>query len=144
VTGARGSSKGGDMYQRIVVGTDGSETASRAVEHAIELAAATGATLHLVHAWDVSPAMARVEDDGAELLAATAQVVAEAGVAVETHIVRSDPADALIEVAGEVHADLLVVGNRGMAGIQRLLLGSVANRISHHSPCTLLIVRTVD
>jgi len=58
--------------------------------------------------------------------------------------VRSDPADALIEVAGEVHADLLVVGNRGMAGIQRLLLGSVANRISHHSPCTLLIVRTVD
>jgi nucleotide-binding universal stress UspA family protein len=132
------------MYQHIVVGTDGSPTASRAVEQAIELAAATGATLHLVHAWDVSPAMARVEDDGAELLAATAEVVAEAGVAVETHIVRSDPADALITVAGDVHADLLVVGNRGMAGIQRLLLGSVANRISHHSPCTLLIVRTTD
>jgi nucleotide-binding universal stress UspA family protein len=132
------------MYQHIVVGTDGSETASRAVQQAIELASATGATLHLVHAWDVSPAMARVEDDGAELLDATAAVVAEAGVAVQTHVMRSDPSYALIAVAGEVGADLIVVGNRGMSGMQRLLLGSVANRISHHSPCTVLIVRTVD
>jgi nucleotide-binding universal stress UspA family protein len=132
------------MYQHIVVGTDGSETASRAVQQAIELASATGATLHLVHAWDVSPAMARVEDDGAELLDATAAVVAEAGVAVQTHFMRSDPSYALITVAGEVGADLIVVGNRGMSGMQRLLLGSVANRISHHSPCTVLIVRTVD
>jgi nucleotide-binding universal stress UspA family protein len=84
-----------------------------------------------------------VEDDGAALLAATAQAATEAGVTVETHIVRSDAADALVGVARDVHADLLVVGNRGMAGIQRLLLGSVANRISHHSPCSLLIVRTV-
>jgi nucleotide-binding universal stress UspA family protein len=132
------------MYHHIVVGTDGSTTASRAVDQAIELAAVTGATLHLVHAWDVSPAMARVEDDGSEMLAATAAVAAEAGVTVETHIVRSDPGDALVSVATEVGADLLVVGNRGMSGIQRLLLGSVANRISHHSPCTLLIVHTVD
>jgi nucleotide-binding universal stress UspA family protein len=132
------------MYHHIVVGTDGSTTASRAVDQAIELAAVSGATLHLVHAWDVSPAMARVEDDGSEMLAATAAVAAEAGVTVETHIVRSDPADALVSVAAEVGADLLVVGSRGMSGIQRLLLGSVANRISHHSPCTLLIVHTVD
>jgi nucleotide-binding universal stress UspA family protein len=71
-------------------------------------------------------------------------VVAEAGVAVQTHVMRSDPSYALIAVAGEVGADLIVVGNRGMSGMQRLLLGSVANRISHHSPCTVLIVRTVD
>jgi nucleotide-binding universal stress UspA family protein len=130
------------MYQHIVVGTDGSVTASRAVDDAIELAAACGATLHLVHAWDVSPAMARVEDDGSDMLEATAAVAKEAGVQVETHVVRSDPADALVTVATEVGADLLVVGNRGMSGIQRLLLGSVANRISHRSPCTLLIVHT--
>jgi nucleotide-binding universal stress UspA family protein len=132
------------MYHHIVVGTDGSTTASRAVDQAIELAAVSGATLHLVYAWDVSPAMARVEDDGSGMLAATAAVATEVGVTVETHIVRSDPADALVSVASEVGADLLVVGNRGMSGIQRLLLGSVANRISHHSPCTLLIVHTVD
>ena len=132
------------MYHCIVVGTDGSVTASRAVDQAIELAAVCGATLHLVHAWDVSPAMARVEDDGSEVLEATAAIAAEAGVVVETHIVRSDPADALVTVARAVGADLLIVGNRGMSGIQRLLLGSVANRISHHSPCTLLIVHTAD
>jgi nucleotide-binding universal stress UspA family protein len=83
-----------------------------------------------------------VEDAGSAMLAATAALATAAGVAVETHVVRSDPADALVSVAAQVGADLLVVGNRGMSGIQRLLLGSVANRISHHSPCTLLIVRT--
>jgi nucleotide-binding universal stress UspA family protein len=132
------------MYQNIVVGTDGSETAKIAVQQAMELARLGGATLHIVHAWDVSPAMADVTDDGSAMLHEVAAECAAVGVKVETHIVRSDPADALLGVATDVGADLLVVGNRGMSGLQRLLLGSVPNRISHHAPCTLLIVRTVD
>jgi nucleotide-binding universal stress UspA family protein len=64
------------------------------------------------------------------------------GVTVEEHAVPSDPADALINVAENLGADLVVVGNRGMSGVRRFVLGSVPNKVSHHSPCSLLIVDT--
>ena len=64
--------------------------------------------------------------------------------AVETHSRPADAATALIDVAEEVGADLLVIGNRGMSGARRFILGSVPNKISHHSPCSLLIVDTAN
>jgi nucleotide-binding universal stress UspA family protein len=60
----------------------------------------------------------------------------------ETHQLPGDAADALLDVAEQVGADLLVVGNRGMTGARRFVLGSVPNEVSHHSPCSLLIVDT--
>lgn len=74
-----------------------------------------------------------------------AQVRAEAqreGVSTEMHTADGDPADVLIKVAEAVDADLVVVGNRGMSGIKRFVLGSVPNKVSHHCPCNLLIVNT--
>ncbi len=149
------------MYTRIVVGTDGSDTAKIAVEHAMDLAKAGGATLHLVHAYqDVSLGMAAMSagsggpvvdldrlnvglaDHGTSVLDAAAALCTSAGITAEKHLVRSDPADALIGVATNIEADLLVVGNRGMSGVKRFVLGSVPNRIAHHSPCNLLIVHT--
>jgi len=67
---------------------------------------------------------------------------AASGVDVETRAVRGDAADAIIEVAEQVGADLIVVGNKGMTGARRFLLGSVPNKVSHHAPCSVLIVRT--
>ncbi len=61
---------------------------------------------------------------------------------VETHPLNGDPADALLATAEQVHADLIVVGNRGMSGMKRFVLGSVPNKVSHHCPCSLLIVDT--
>ncbi|MGZ4325698.1 MAG: universal stress protein, partial [Solirubrobacteraceae bacterium] len=55
---------------------------------------------------------------------------------------RDDPADALIAVSEELGAELLVVGNKGMSGASRFLLGSVADKVAHHAPCSILIVRT--
>jgi nucleotide-binding universal stress UspA family protein len=149
------------MYQRIVVGTDGSDTAAIAVRQAIMLAKAGEGTLHIVHAFqDVSLSMAAMaegaagsavnlqalnsglQENGNSVLAAAAKAAEAEGVATETHLVRSDPADALLSVAGAVNADLLVVGNRGMSGMKRFVLGSVPNRVSHHCPCNLLIVDT--
>jgi nucleotide-binding universal stress UspA family protein len=136
------------LYSHVVVGTDGSHTANLAVAHACELVTHGGGTLHLVHAWDVSPAIATLGDDapdsGAEMLAAVAATCAAAGVTVETHLVRDDPADAVLDVAEQIGADLIVVGHRGMSGAKRFLLGSVPNKISHHAQCTVLIVRTTD
>jgi nucleotide-binding universal stress UspA family protein len=149
------------MYHVIVVGTDGSETAAVAVRHATGLAKLYGASLHVVHAFQVVSATSLavsgtmptwVDDlDGVnEEITTTAALVCQRaaeqgrgeGVEVETHALAGDPADLLLSVAEDVAADLIVVGNRGMTGVRRFVLGSVPNKVSHHCPCSLLIVDT--
>ncbi|MEP6624763.1 MAG: universal stress protein [Acidimicrobiia bacterium] len=143
------------MYTSIVVGTDGSETAAIAVQHALELAQLGGATLHIVHAYHpvnpVGAALGAIDPDavraalaehGAAVCAEASAAAEQAGVAHETHVVAGDPSDALITVTEEVGADLLVVGNRGMTGVKRFVLGSVPNKVSHHAHCSVLIVDT--
>jgi nucleotide-binding universal stress UspA family protein len=148
------------MFDVIVVGTDGSDTAAVAVAKAIEIARSSGATLHVVHAFqlvssgqlasavssgaptvDVDRLNQGIEAHGETLVGRVAQQADRAGVKCETHVCGDDPAHAMIDVAEQAGADLLVVGNRGMSGVRRIL-GSVPNRISHHCPCSLLIVDT--
>ena len=66
----------------------------------------------------------------------------DAGVEVQTHPVEGDPAEAILKVAEQTKADLIVVGNKGMTGARRFLLGSVPNNVSHHAPCSVIIIRT--
>lgn len=120
------------MYERILVGTDGSATAARAVARAAEVAADTGATLTVLTAGSGA---------GAERLVAEAAALHGGRVPVETLVRAGDPATVLLDEA-EGGYDLLVVGNKGMTGVARFLLGSVPNKVSHHAPCALLIVRT--
>lgn len=146
------------MFTRIVVGTDGSDTAEQAVKQAIELARLSGAQLGIVSAYsssagrrtgaeaqeapaDVQHELGPREDINIVLDAAAADAKA-AGVDVQTHAVEADPADAILNVAEETKADLIVVGNKGMTGARRYLLGSVPNNISHHASCSVLIART--
>jgi nucleotide-binding universal stress UspA family protein len=146
------------MFDRIVVGTDGSETATEAVRTAVELARLSGAKLEIVSAYqpvpqqrlrdesegisgDVSYAVNPRED--VELVLGNAAAVAKkAEVDVVTHPREGDPADAILDVAEENDADLVLVGNKGMTGARRFLLGSVPNKISHHAPCDVWIVKT--
>jgi len=130
------------MYQNIVVGTDGSETAVLAVGHATELAKLTGATLHVVTAYKLEQVDIGTAAKSEALCKRAAAEAVEGGVKVETVARPGDPADVLISVAEEVGADLLVLGNRGMTGARRFVLGSVPNTVSHHCPCSLLIVET--
>jgi nucleotide-binding universal stress UspA family protein len=147
------------MFKSIVVGTDGSETATKAVTSAVELAAAVGATVELVTAYEPVPtqrlqserrdtpedlqwAISPREDVDATLEAA-AKVARDAGVPVTVYARQGDPADAILDVAEEQEADLIVVGNKGMTGAKRFLLGSVPNKVSHHAPCSVLIIRTI-
>ena len=69
-------------------------------------------------------------------------VARQAGVSVNVYPRQGDPADAILDVAEEQEADLVVVGNKGMTGAKRFLLGSVPNKVSHHAPCSVLIIRT--
>jgi nucleotide-binding universal stress UspA family protein len=154
-----GSEKEGQVYKSIVVGTDGSGTATEAVRHAARLAQLAGATLHVVHAYQaVSPLASIGPDAGAlamasgvreaaaqqasEIIGRAKREAADEGAAVETHIRPGDPATVLLETAQEEGADLIVVGNQGMSGVKRFVLGSVPNTVSHRCPCNLLIVHT--
>ena len=146
-------------YRSVLVGTDGSETAERAVEYAAAMASAFGARLTILTAFmpHTADELTRVQDEVPSDLrwmltdAAQAEDKAGSGKAiaarhgvkdVHCRVSRGDPAEALIETADDVGADVIVVGNKGMTGTGRFLLGSVPNRVSHHAPCDLLIVRT--
>ena len=71
-----------------------------------------------------------------------AAIAHDMDVEVKPHALDGDPADAILSVADEVEADLIVVGNKGMTGARRFLLGSVPNKVSHHAACSVIIVRT--
>ena len=147
------------MLTSIVVGTDGSDTAAVAVRHAIELAGALDARLQIVSAYEpVSESRLRGEllrapkdvqwtvnprEDVLALLESAQRDAETAGVEqVETFARVGDAADAILDVAEEQRSDLIVIGNKGMTGTTRFLLGSVPNKVSHHAPCSVLIVRT--
>lgn len=143
------------MGETIVVGTDGSETAQRAVQEAVRLARALSAELHVVAGFKPmhvrisgAPAGAAkvwqpLPDSHVEAtIQEAAAAVRLAGVKkMKTHVVRGDPTDALLNVAREVGASTIVVGNRGMRGGRRVL-GSVPNTVSHKANCNVLIVQT--
>ena len=127
----------------IVVGTDGSETAERAVDRAGVIARALGATVHVLSAYTRDPAPARSEERaGANQSVKRAQQrLANLGVESETHVSRGEAGRALVQIAEEQGAQMIVVGNRGMTGARRVL-GSVPNHVSHHARCDVLIVST--
>jgi nucleotide-binding universal stress UspA family protein len=76
------------------------------------------------------------------ILEGVAAAARDAGVEVTTHAREGDPADVILELAEKTKADLILVGNKGMTGARRFLLGSVPNKISHHAPCSVYIART--
>jgi nucleotide-binding universal stress UspA family protein len=145
-------------HRPIVVGSDGSATATVAVCRAAQLAEDRGSELHIVTAysdwsaaqrreveampeefhWMASPG--QMADQTARKAAQAARAVAN--ITVETHTGYGDPTTVLIVVAQEVGADTIVVGNRGMHGAAGFLRGTVPNRLSHRAPCDLLIVDT--
>jgi nucleotide-binding universal stress UspA family protein len=147
------------VFASILVGTDGSDTATTAVRYAIDLARELGARLQIVSAYEPVSAD-RLRREGVEapkdrewtvnpredVLALLDEATDEAhgvGVAeVQTFARQGDAADAILDVAEEERTDLIVVGNKGMTGAKRFLLGSVPNKVSHHAPCSVLIVRT--
>ncbi len=136
--------------QTILVGVDGSETAQAACEEAATLARAMGSGLHLVNAVEPGGAVEvgvgsdRATFDtksDAELMLQQTKSALPGNLTVTIRVVTGNPAKALIEEAERVEADLIVVGNRHMQGVKRLL-GSVANDISHHAPCSVYIAKT--
>jgi nucleotide-binding universal stress UspA family protein len=141
------------VVRSIVCGTDGSPAANAAVQEAIDLARSEGARLHLVTAYP-DPARIREHlattgrDDPVNLRLAAENILARAGrlaeaagVEYDSHDCEADPADAILDVAADQKADLIVLGDRGLRGVTRFLLGSVSDRVTRHAPCSVMVVR---
>jgi nucleotide-binding universal stress UspA family protein len=138
------------MNNRIVVGIDGSDSAADALRWAIEQAKLTGATVEAVYAWDpgalVSFAVPPLIDWAPLREAAQARpaelvrdaVGTDPGVRIVTKTMTGNPAQVLVDRSA--HADLLVVGSRGLGGLKGMLLGSVGHHCAAHSHCPVLIV----
>jgi len=143
------------MIQTVAVGTDGSETANKAVDFAFDVAEKFGAKVVICSSykpvsedrvrqaqkeapediqWSINPTQ-EVDSN----LTAAADRAKSRGLQTVTEAREGDPADVLCDIAGAHGADLLVVGNRGM---QRRMLGSVPNSVSHKAPCSVVIVKT--
>jgi len=156
--GTASTGKRSAMFKSILVGTDGSETATEAVRQAVSLAKSVGAQLQIVSAYEPVPSQRLAEErrqapedlqwtinpreDIDATLAAAAEIAAAEGVPAAVYARQGDPADAILDVAEEQGSDLVIVGNKGMTGAKRFLLGSVPNKVSHHAPCSVLIIRT--
>lgn len=141
------------MARSIVVGTDGSEPANRASHEAIDIAVRDGARLHVVTAYP-DPAMFReriasgatpvnfnLQEVAERVGARVAREAQDRGIDVGTQAREGDPAEVILDVAKEQDADLIVIGSRGLSGVQRFLLGSVSAKVSEHASCSVLIVR---
>jgi nucleotide-binding universal stress UspA family protein len=143
------------VYESIVVGTDGSSTAQRAVAEATRLSKALGSALHVVAAYEPvrgvrvegSPEGARAgatllpDSEVQTIVDAAAATIRMSGVDVKSHTVTGDPAGALVAVAEQENAGLIVVGSCGMHGMKRVL-GSVPNKVAHRARCNVMIVAT--
>jgi nucleotide-binding universal stress UspA family protein len=140
------------MLSTVAVGTDGSPTASEAVAMAVELARRFEAKLVLLSAFKDSPGVPKGTGSSTEqewtssssarvreILSRTEDEVRRQGIECTTRADAGDPADVLVELAAECEADLLVIGNKGM---DRRVLGSVPNTITHKAPCSVLVVKT--
>jgi nucleotide-binding universal stress UspA family protein len=140
------------MFETVIVGADDSSTARQAVMVAAEIAQLHGGTLHIVTAYD--PKSIQIQELPEEfryskltspadmLLEGLSRIVEQRGLKPEVHAATGNPADAIVRVAEREKADLVVVGNKGMKGVRRVL-GSVPNSVAHGAPCSVLIVDTM-
>jgi len=146
------------MYQHVLISVDDSHTSGKALEKAIEICKATGAALEIVHAVDESifshirettlidkgAALKAVLLEGKETLARAVEVATDAGLTPKSQLLSSDSLHAADQVAAHVaksDADLLIVGSHGRRGIQRMLLGSVAEKLLRKVEISVLVVR---
>jgi nucleotide-binding universal stress UspA family protein len=140
------------MYENVLVTTDGSDHADRGVEHALDLAAKYGATVHVVFVVDerrhgTTPAMSsyeaaleRVEEEGEEIAEDVVEAANELDVPVTVSILRGSPHEEILRYVDAHDVDLVVMGKRGATGVKRPHIGSVTERVVRESPVPVLPV----
>ena len=139
------------MFSRIVLATDGSQEADKAVSYALNLASRYHSKVYIVHAYTRIPEMfgepiydsmlSERTSDSLQILARAARPLRDAGVNVDTELLEGDAAEAILRVADIRDSDLIIIGARGMNELQERLLGSASYHVIHHAKCPVLVVR---
>jgi nucleotide-binding universal stress UspA family protein len=142
------------MYDEILVPTDGSEAAAAALNHAIDLAERYGARLHALYVVDARAyatldaganlVIDSLEGEGDEAVRAIEERAEGAGLDVITEVATGTPHEAILEYADERDIDLIVMGTHGRRGLDRVLLGSVTERVVRSSPVPVMTIRAPD
>jgi nucleotide-binding universal stress UspA family protein len=148
------------MFSKILLATDGSEHSLKAASLALELAEKNSAQVEMIHVAqylhepvpytelqvaiklkDSQKFIARMKEQGQEVVKKTAQIFAEKNVPYTSKVEVGDPADIICREAEEQGVDLIIIGTRGISGVSRFLLGSVSSKVVSHAPCSVLVVR---
>lgn len=139
------------MFNLIVVALDGSEHSLKALDCARELAETHGSKLILVHAFHQTSDLRGSEGfnemvgkrkyKGEQIIKAASKRLGHVSVDVEENLLEGPAADAIISVVEARKADLVVMGTRGMGSLKGMVFGSVSTKVSHHAPCSVLVVR---
>ncbi|MFB6198524.1 MAG: universal stress protein [Halobacteriaceae archaeon] len=144
------------IYERILVPTDGSAASRKAAKHAIALASEQGAEIHAIYvinsasfsgltvesSWEGVSEMLR--EEGQDAVDEVVELATEADVRVETTLLTGTPSQEIVRYAENQDCDLIVMGTHGRGGIDRLLLGSVAERVVRASDVPVLTVREAE
>ena len=145
-------------YRNVLLATDFSEPAREAAAHALALARATGARLHVVHVieefsyWESFSLKTFPSPDVLEELTKSARLAVEdlfhkeerGGIAVEADVLHGKPFVEIIRAARDASADVVVIGSHGASGLAETLFGSTAERVVRKAPCAVLVVRHPD
>ncbi|MCS3901275.1 universal stress protein [Methanococcus voltae] len=141
------------QYKKILVPTDGSDVSLEAIEHAVSIAKTTGAEIFGVYVLDTTPyteipadglwsnLKEILEEEGDNALHLVAKAARKYDVAFKNQVLEGNPEKEIVEFADKINADLIVMGTTGKTGFDRLLLGSVAERVLKHTKCPVLLVR---
>jgi len=131
------------MYKGILIPTDGSELAEKAVQHGIALAKAIGAKITFLTVSETQPQYkTRPDEPGAKILRAAADAASAAGVACDTvNVEHQDPYRAIIDTANSKRCDLIVMASHGRRGVAAVVLGSVTVKVLTHAKVPVLVCR---
>jgi nucleotide-binding universal stress UspA family protein len=142
-----------ELFKKIVIATDGSKRTQNAVETGLEIARVHQSKVHAVYVVDTVTFTSvpmdvtwenmyqLLKEEGEEAVGRV-KAAAPAGVEVETHVLEGNPALEITKFAKDNDCDLLVVGTLGKSGIDRILLGSVAEKVVRIAPCPVLVIRS--
>jgi nucleotide-binding universal stress UspA family protein len=141
------------MFSKILVPVDGSDNSFRALDNSIFLAKSTGADLTAMHVIENPPTvyvesqkllndlLANYRAESTKVLDKCKQIADKSGVKLETVIAEGDAASNITGYAHKESFDLIVIGSRGLGRLKEMMLGSVSNKVLHHTKCSVLIVK---
>lgn len=144
----------GQILKKILIATDGSETAEKAADFGIQIAGLSGTKVYAVYVIDTTPyysipldeiwskdVYAQLEEMGHQATSYVEKIAKAAGMETESIVLKGDPAEKIVNFAEEHNVDMIIVGSLGKGKFERLVIGSVSEKVVRHAKVPVLVVR---